>query len=60
MLIRQFLVRNLVEVDGKIRWRVNLDSIINNQPVMADFPEFDTTYNGPTLFIGGDKSQYIT
>lgn len=46
-------------MDGKLKWRVNLDAIINNYQELASFPKFDTKYEGPTLFVGGERSQYI-
>lgn len=46
-------------MDGKLKWRVNLDAIINNYQDLASFPKFDTKYEGPTLFVGGEKSEYI-
>ncbi|KAK3083808.1 hypothetical protein FSP39_003534 [Pinctada imbricata] len=58
--IREFLVSNLIEKHGKIQWRVNIDSIINCFPSISGFPEFNSQYGGPTLFIGGEKSPYIT
>lgn len=57
--IRQFLATNLIDKDGRFKWRVNLDSIINNYLSLCKFPEFDTQYKGPTLFVGGSKSDYI-
>lgn len=58
--IRQFLAANLIQVDGKLKWRVNLDAIINNYQDLASFPKFDTKYKGPTLFVGGEISPYIS
>nr|XP_022340961.1 protein ABHD11-like isoform X1 [Crassostrea virginica] len=58
--VRQFLAANLVLVDGKLKWRVNLDAIINDYQELASFPQFDTKYEGPTLFVGGERSQYIS
>ncbi|KAJ8313039.1 hypothetical protein KUTeg_010412 [Tegillarca granosa] len=58
--VRQFLATNMIHKDGRFRWRVNLDSIINNYLPLCKFPEFDTQYKGPTLFIGGSESEYIT
>ncbi|KAJ8312869.1 hypothetical protein KUTeg_010242 [Tegillarca granosa] len=57
--VRQFLATNMIHKDGRFRWRVNLDSIINNYLPLCKFPEFDTQYKGPTLFIGGSESEYI-
>jgi len=59
-MLRQFLLTNLVEHDGRFRWRVNLKSIINNlHNIIGLFP-FESVYRGPTLFVGGQLSDYIT
>ena len=58
-LLRQFLLTNLVEQDGRFRWRVNLKGIMTNlHHIIGEFP-FNSTYSGPTLFIGGQESDYI-
>ncbi|XP_066455873.1 sn-1-specific diacylglycerol lipase ABHD11 [Eleutherodactylus coqui] len=58
--VRQFLLTNLVEENGSFKWRVNLDAISNNLQHILDFPEFDCSYPGPTLFLGGANSPYIS
>lgn len=59
-LLRQFLLTNLVEDNGKFRWRVNLKSIIQNLPnIIGRFPLNDESYSASTLFIAGEKSDYI-
>lgn len=59
-LLRQFLLTNLVEENGKFRWRVNLKSIIMHLPhIIGHFPLNREEFVGPTLFIGGEKSDYI-
>lgn len=59
--VRQFLVANLIQTDMKFGWKVNLDSIINNFEHISSFPEFSNIcYDGPTLFIGGSESKYIS
>lgn len=60
--LRQFLMTNLVEAEpGKYRWRVNLPVLEHSfHARIATFPNVSgKTYNGPTLFIGGRKSDYI-
>lgn len=59
-MLRQFLLTNLVEDNGRFRWRVNLRAIIRNLPnIVGDFPLNGSSYPGPTLFVGGSKSDYI-
>lgn len=58
--VRDFLVTNLAEgPDNSFHWKVNLDSVIANQGPLFTFPAYSTSYSGPTLFIGGEKSDYI-
>ena len=61
--IRSFLLQNLKagDVDG-YNWRVNLDAIEAHMGDIMGFPDFDTdqAYEGTTLFLGGQNSDYIT
>jgi pimeloyl-ACP methyl ester carboxylesterase len=58
--IRQFLLTNLKKSnDGIYRFRINLDSLKNNMSLLSGFDSFDSTYNGDTMFIKGDLSDYI-
>eukprot|EP00735_Rhodelphis_limneticus_P001488 TRINITY_DN12115_c0_g1::TRINITY_DN12115_c0_g1_i1::g.9683::m.9683 TRINITY_DN12115_c0_g1::TRINITY_DN12115_c0_g1_i1::g.9683 ORF type:complete len:315 (+),score=15.59,sp/Q8NFV4/ABHDB_HUMAN/38.19/3e-48,Abhydrolase_6/PF12697.2/9.8e-32,Abhydrolase_1/PF00561.15/6e-16,Abhydrolase_5/PF12695.2/7.9e-15,PGAP1/PF07819.8/7.2e-06,Esterase/PF00756.15/1.7e+03,Esterase/PF00756.15/0.00071,Thioesterase/PF00975.15/0.00064,Lipase_3/PF01764.20/0.0034,DUF915/PF06028.6/0.0044,DUF915/PF06028.6/4.5e+03,DUF900/PF05990.7/0.0 len=64
MFVRQFIMTNLVpSEDAKgYRWRVNLDALCPQLDTIARFPvpeRTDTTYNGPTLFIKGERSDLI-
>lgn len=56
-----FLMTNLLIDGGGLRWRVNLDALIENYHYIHGFPEFDqdSIYNGPSKFIGGGKSKYL-
>lgn len=59
--IRQFLLTNLVEAEtGKYKWRVNLPILERDFGThITRFPPTDKTFDGPTLFIGGEQSDYI-
>ncbi|QIT53785.1 alpha/beta fold hydrolase [Aquisalimonas sp. 2447] len=57
--LRQFLLTNLEAANGGFRWRIPLATLESNLPVIADFPEFDTNYAGPSLFLHGEKSDYV-
>lgn len=57
--MRQFLLTNLEEQNGDYGWRINLDAISNHLEDIMGFPDFNTTYEGPTLFLGGSSSAYI-
>jgi esterase len=58
--IRAFLLQNLVSEPGGFRWRLNLDAIIRAMDEISSFPELDGVYTGPTLFIRGERSNYVT
>ncbi|XP_061418206.1 protein ABHD11 isoform X2 [Lethenteron reissneri] len=65
--IRQFLLTNVTErwaADGGARfgWRVNLEAIVRHIDCLFDFPRpaEGASYSGPTLFIGGGDSPYIS
>ena len=49
-----------IEKNGGYYWRINLDAIEANLDLLVSFPRFDTSYSGPTLFIGGSLSGHIT
>lgn len=57
--LRQFLLTNLVEVEGRYVWRVNLEAISHHLEDIMSFPDFHKPYPGPTLFLGGSNSPYI-
>lgn len=58
--VRQFLLTNLVELNGHYSWRVNLEAISAHLDHIMSFPSFHTAYPGPTLFLGGASSAYIS
>ncbi|XP_051956309.1 protein ABHD11-like isoform X1 [Xyrauchen texanus] len=58
--VRQFLLTNLEEQNGEYGWRINLDAIANQMEDIIGFPKFNTTYKGPSLFLGGSSSAYIS
>ncbi|RLV97893.1 hypothetical protein DV515_00011265 [Chloebia gouldiae] len=58
--LRQFLLTNLVEVEGCYVWRVNLEAISRHLADIMNFPVFHTPYPGPALFLGGSESPYIS
>ncbi|MBP2229357.1 pimeloyl-ACP methyl ester carboxylesterase [Azospirillum agricola] len=58
--LRSFLMQNLVLEEGKFAWRINLDAIGNAMGDLIGYPDLgDARYDGPTLFVGGTKSDYI-
>ncbi|XP_030895594.1 protein ABHD11 isoform X2 [Leptonychotes weddellii] len=59
MAERQFLLTNLVEVDGRFVWRVNLEALAQHVDKILAFPPRPESYPGPTLFLLGGNSQYV-
>lgn len=41
------------------RWRLNLDVLAKEMPKIMGFPELQTSFDGPTLFITGANSDYL-
>lgn len=58
--IRQFLLKNLYWVQkGKLGFRFNLNVLSDKMGEIGDNISPSDIYKGPTLFIKGDKSEYI-
>ncbi len=57
----QLLLQNLIRRGDKFEWRINLQGIMNNLALIAQFP--DTLKNSvcrqPALFLGGSESDYL-
>ncbi|MGQ9366055.1 alpha/beta fold hydrolase [Azospirillum sp. A39] len=59
--LRAFLMQNLVQEHGRFRWRLNLDALAAGMTELIGFPDLGAArYDGPTLFVGGSRSDYIT
>lgn len=58
--VRQFLLKNIYRPNkNELAFRFNLSSLtLNNPEVGTALPSF-TEFNGPTLFLSGEKSNYI-
>jgi len=58
--VRQFILKNLKrQTDGSWEWKLNLDAIEKNaENIGAPLPE-DFRFEGETLFVAGEKSDYI-
>jgi esterase len=59
--VRLFLLQNLFHNSDGFQWRINLPAIKKALPDIGAFPTFtrSSEHNGPTLFLGGDRSDYI-
>lgn len=59
---RQFLLQNLAaDATGRYRWKINLEALRACIVDLAAFPEMPNgvRYTGPTLFVAGERSDYI-
>ncbi len=58
--VRSFILQNLVQEDGRFRWRVNLAALAAHANDLGDFrPPAGARYEGPTLFVAGSRSAYL-
>lgn len=59
--IRAFLSQNVKSDPDGLSWMINLDALEANFDAILDFPEIPegTHFKKPTLFIAGEKSDYI-
>ena len=60
-MVRQFLLKYLVRDPrtGQFKWKFNLEAIVKNYDKIAGWPDVEGTYEGPTLFVRGERSPYI-
>lgn len=59
-MVRGFLLQSLARTGDGFSWRVNLKLLRDSLPVIAGFPDIeDTTYEGPVLWVAGEKSDYV-
>ncbi|NDK30915.1 alpha/beta fold hydrolase [Nesterenkonia haasae] len=59
-MVRGFLLQSLARTQDGFRWRVNLKLLRDSLPTIAGFPDIeDTAYDGPVLWVAGEKSDYI-
>ena len=59
----QFLLKNLAKGDEGFFWRCNIDNLANNyERIISGLTDEsgDACFNGATLFIKGENSDYIT
>jgi pimeloyl-ACP methyl ester carboxylesterase len=56
-----FLLKNIArEKEGGYRWKMNLKSISKNYNTIIESSKTSETFDGDTLFIRGELSNYIT
>jgi pimeloyl-ACP methyl ester carboxylesterase len=58
--VRQFLLKNLQrKAEGGFKWKLNLPAITANIERIGLPLQFEGTFNKPSLFVRGSKSNYI-
>lgn len=59
--IIEFLLKNVQrDSENNFKWKFNADAIVSNISGIAGEISSDDVFKKPALFIGGDKSKYIT
>ncbi len=56
---RQFILKNLQRGDDGFYWRLNVKALVDNYGDILDAPK-GNPYPGPTLFVKGSESDYLT
>ncbi len=56
--VRSFLLTNLVKDGNSYRWRLNLEALRADYENIISW-QGSGTYDGPALFLGGDRSKYL-
>ncbi|EME31304.1 hydrolase, alpha/beta fold family protein [Galdieria sulphuraria] len=61
--VRDFILENLIAHDvypGHFKWRVNVSALLKSMDKILESPvKIGQVYNGPTLFIRGERSIYV-
>lgn len=58
--VRGFLLQNLRSGPDGFHWQANLDLLRDSLVPIAGFPQIDTTFDHPVLWLAGARSDYIT
>ncbi len=56
--VRQFLLKSLKKENDRFKWQFNVQSLWNNYDKIMSWKAIEP-FNGPTLFIKGEQSEYI-
>jgi pimeloyl-ACP methyl ester carboxylesterase len=57
--LRGFLLQNLLFAEDPPRWRIPLDTIAAQMPVIGGWPDLPGRYEGQVTALAGDRSDYI-
>ncbi len=55
--LRSFLTQSL-DIENK-KWLLNLDVLARDMPKIIGWPDIGGSYDGPTLFLSGSRSDYV-
>lgn len=58
--VRQFLLKNLTRDGDEYAWKMNLDAIRASYENIIGAVDVDGVFEGPTLFVGGANSNYVS
>ncbi len=58
--LRAFFLQSLDLKSTPPHWRLNLDVLGDQMPLIVGWPEVTGTFDHPTLFLTGGKSHYVT
>lgn len=56
--LQSFFTQSLDVANQK--WKLNLDALEANMPEIMTFPDVETQWDGPALFLSGAESDYVT
>lgn len=57
---RAFLLQNLIKDEaGNYAWRINIATLSNYERELRFWPNINSSYNGATLFLYGERSDYV-
>ncbi len=57
--VRGFLLQNLRSGPAGFRWQANLDLLRRDLGTIGGFPEVASTFDGPVLWLAGERSDYV-
>ncbi|MCF6306169.1 MAG: alpha/beta fold hydrolase [Rhodobacteraceae bacterium] len=58
--LRAFFLQSLALGENGARWKLNLDALGNAMDEILGFPAINGNFSGPTLFVHGGASDYVT
>lgn len=59
-MLRAFLLQSLSIEDGGARWKLNLDVLAAQMPLIMGFPPIETGFDGPATVLRGGASDYVS